>query len=146
MSFTDLERGVQRSGNPTMSLESMRSLLSRLNDPHLGRGTVHVTGSKGKSSTAAMIQSILRRDGYSTALFTSPHLHTFTERIAIDGSAVSPQEFSAALEAIRPAVEDERQSVHGNVSTFGVLTALFFWLTRAQIPRVDWQVVEVGLG
>src|SRR5438874_1125722 len=62
MSFTDLERGVQRSGNPTMSLESMRSLLSRLNDPHLGRGTVHVTGSKGKSSTAAMIQSILRRD------------------------------------------------------------------------------------
>ncbi|MBI2767804.1 MAG: bifunctional folylpolyglutamate synthase/dihydrofolate synthase [Chloroflexi bacterium] len=146
MSFTDLERGVQRSSNPTMSVASMRSLLSRLNEPQNGRHTVHITGSKGKGSTAAMIEGILRRQGLSTALFSSPHLHSFTERIAIEGEAVSPEEFAAGLEAIRPAIADEQASVHGNVSTFGVLTALFFWLVRAQARPVRWQVVEVGLG
>ena len=146
MSFTDLERGVQKSPNPTMSLASMRSLLSRMNDPHLGRGTVHVTGSKGKGSTAAMIAGILARAGLRTSLYSSPHLHAYTERIAFNGDHVSPEEFAAALEAIRPVIEDERASVHGDVSTFGVLTALYFWLTRAQLPRIDWQVVEVGLG
>ena len=146
MSFTDMERGFQASASPTMSLASVRSLLSRLNDPHLGRGTVHITGSKGKGSTATMVEGILRRQGYTTALFTSPHLHSFTERIAFDGDAISPEEFAAAVDAIRPAVEAERESVHGNVSTFGVLTALFFWLVRAQARPVQWQVVEVGLG
>lgn len=146
MSLTDMERGFQASANPTMSLGSVRSLLSRLNDPHLGRGTVHVTGSKGKGSTAAMIAGILIRNEESVGLFTSPHLHSFTERIALDGDAISPEEFAAGLEAIRGAVEAERESVHGNVSTFGVLTALFFWLVRAQARRVNWQVVEVGLG
>lgn len=146
LSFTDMERGFQASASPMMSLTSVRSLLSRLHDPHLGRKTIHITGSKGKGSTAAMIDGILRRNGESTALFTSPHLHSFTERLVIDGEAVSPEEFAAAMTAIRPAIEAERESVHGNVSTFGALTALFFWLVRAQVRRVEWQVVEVGLG
>lgn len=146
LSLNDMERGYQASANPTMNLESMRSLLARLNDPHVGRPTVHVTGSKGKGTTASMIAGILEQAGNKTSLFTSPHLHSFTERIAINGAAISPEEFAAGLEAIRPAVEAERESVHGDVSTFGVLTALFFWLTRAQVPRIDWQIVEVGLG
>lgn len=146
MSFTDMERGYQASRSPAMSVASMRSLLSRLNDPHLGRGTVHVTGSKGKGSTSAMVASILRQHGEQVALYTSPHLHTFTERIVIDGDAISTAEFAAGVEGIRRAVEAERESVHGDVSTFGVLTALFFWLVRAQALRVRWQVVEVGLG
>lgn len=146
LSLTDMERGYQASANPTMSLESVRSLLSRLNNPHMGRGTVHVTGSKGKGSTAHMIANVLRRAGLSTGLYTSPHLHSFTERIRIDGEQVSPGEFAMGLEAIRPAVEAERASMHGDASTFGVLTALFFWLVRAQAKPVRWQVVEVGLG
>lgn len=146
LSLNDMERGFQASANPTMNLESMRSLLSRLNDPHLGRRTVHVTGSKGKGTTASMIAGILNRAGHSTGLFTSPHLHSFTERIAIDGDTISPEEFAAGMGAIKGAVEAERESVHGDVSTFGVLTALFFWLVRAQVPRIEWQVVEVGLG
>ena len=146
LSLTDMERGFQASPNPTMNLESVRSLLSRLNNPQRGRPTVHVTGSKGKGTTAALIAGVLQRAGNVTGLFTSPHLHSFTERIAIDGDAVSPEEFAAGLSAIKDAVEAERESVHGDVSTFGVLTALFFWLMRAQVPRVSWQVVEVGLG
>ncbi len=146
LSLSDMERGFQASPNPTMSLDSMRSLLSRLNSPQLGRHTVHVTGSKGKGTTAAMIAGILGRNGHSTALYTSPHLHSFTERINLDGDAVSPEEMAAAITAIHDAVLAEQASVHGSVSTFGVLTALFFWLVRAQLKRVEWQVVEVGLG
>lgn len=146
LSLTDMERGFQASPNPTMNIESMRSLLSRLNNPQRGRPTVHVTGSKGKGTTAAMIAGVLQRAGNVTGLYTSPHLHSFTERVAINGDSISPEEFAAGISAIKDAVEAERQSVHGDVSTFGVLTALFFWLMRAQVPRVDWQVVEVGLG
>jgi dihydrofolate synthase/folylpolyglutamate synthase len=146
MSLTDMERGYQASPNPTMSLASVRSLLARLGNPQRGRKTIHVTGSKGKGSTSAMIEGILRRAGLRTSLFTSPHLHSFIERIAFGGDAISPQEFAAGLEAIRPAIEAERANEDGTVSTFGVLTALFFWLTRVQAPHVEWQVVEVGLG
>jgi dihydrofolate synthase/folylpolyglutamate synthase len=146
LSFSDLERGVQKSANPTMSVGSVRSLLARLGDPHLGRHTVHVTGSKGKGSTAAMITGILGEEGRTTALFTSPHLHSFTERIALNGQAVSREEFAAGLDAIRPAIEAEAQAAQGAVSTFGCLVALFSWLVRAQARPIDWQVVEVGLG
>jgi len=146
LSFTDMERGFQASPDPVMSLGSMRSLLSRLNNPQEGRHTVHVTGSKGKGATAHMIEGILRHSGHSTALFTSPHLHSYTERIRIGEDAVSMGEFAAGLGAIRAAVDAEKGAVNGNVSTFGVLTALFFWLVRAQALRVEWQVVEVGLG
>jgi len=145
LSFTDMERG-QRSNSPSMNLATMRSLLGRLNDPHLGRRTVHVTGSKGKGSTAAMIAGILQWNDQSTALYSSPHLHSFTERIVLDGDPISPEEFAAAVTAIRDAVDAENANVHGEVSTFGILTALFFWLVRAQARPVRWQVVEVGLG
>lgn len=146
LSFTDMERGFQASPDPVMSLESVRSLLARLNHPQDGRRTVHVTGSKGKGATSHMVEGILRHSGYSTALFTSPHLHAYTERIRIGEEPVSMGEFAAGLDAIRAAVEAEKEAVNGNVSTFGVLTALFFWLVRAQALRIEWQVVEVGLG
>ena len=146
LSLSDMERGHQASGNPTMNVESVRSLLSRLNSPQNGRRTVHVTGSKGKGSTSAMIAGILEKNASQVSLFSSPHLHAYTERIAINGDPVSPEEFAAGLSAIHPVVEAERASVHGAVSTFGVITALFFWLTRAQARRIEWQVVEVGLG
>jgi dihydrofolate synthase/folylpolyglutamate synthase len=74
MSFNDMERGHQASPNPTMSLASMRSLLSRLNDPHLGRPTVHVTGSKGKGSTLAMIAASSARP--SAALYSAPRIRS----------------------------------------------------------------------
>ena len=145
-SFVDMERDPGASKNPPMNLASMRSLLKRLGDPQEGRGTVHVTGTNGKGSASAMIEGVLRAGGEGTALFTSPHLHSYAERIRIDGEPVAMHELAEGLSAIRPAVEAEQESAGGNVSTFGVLVALFHWLARERLGDGGWQVVEVGLG
>ncbi len=145
-SFVDMERDPGASKSPPMNLASMRSLLRRLGDPQEGRETVHVTGTNGKGSVSAMIEGILRAGGERTALFTSPHLHSYGERIRIDGEPVSMAELAEGLSAIRPAVEAEQESAGGQVSTFGVLVALFHWLARERLGDGGWQVVEVGLG
>ena len=145
-SFVDMERDPGASASPPMSLASMRSLLRRLGDPQRGRGTVHVTGTNGKGSVAAMIEGVLRAGGERTALFTSPHLHSYAERIRIDGEPVAMAELTDGLSAIRPAVEAEQESAGGAVSTFGVLTALYHWLARERLGDGGWQVTEVGLG
>ena len=86
MSFADFERGSgPRRSKPDFALDRIRSILRRLGDPQHGRITIHVAGSKGKGSTAAMLESILRAAGFRTGLFTSPHLHEFNERIRILG-------------------------------------------------------------
>ena len=145
-SFVDMERDPGASASPPMNLASMRSLLRRLGDPQRGRGTVHVTGTNGKGSVAAMVEGILRASGVRTALFTSPHLHSYAERMRLDGEPVAMAELVDGLTAIRPAVEAEQESAGGKVSTFGVLTALFHWLARERLGEGGWQVTEVGLG
>ncbi len=129
-----------------MSLESVRSLLSRLDNPHLGRRTIHVTGSKGKGSTSTMLASVLSQSNLHTALFTSPHLHAYTEQMTFDLQNLSEAEFATGIAAIRAAVEAEDKSGPGPVSAFGLLCALFFHLCKQQDRPVDWQIVEVGLG
>jgi dihydrofolate synthase/folylpolyglutamate synthase len=107
--------------------------------------TVHIAGSKGKGSVAAMIEAVLRKADKRTGLFTSPHLCRFTERIQVDGEPVSYDEFATGIEAVKAAAEraiermPERQLV-----TFDVLTALGFYLFRER--GVEAQVIEVGLG
>lgn len=148
-------------------LRRMRSLLARLGDPHLGRKTIHVAGSKGKGSTAAMIawvlraapSATLRAGGQRVGLYTSPHLHRFTERVAVDGEPIAREEFGRLLGALTPHIEAEdtdgrrppagrtgtgRGGRYGSVSTFEALTALAFLHFRERDVR--WQVLEVGLG
>ena len=145
-SFVDMERDPGASASPPMNLASMRSLLARLGDPQKGRRTVHVTGTNGKGSVAAMVEGVLRAGGERTALFTSPHLHSYGERIRIDGEARTMAELAAGLSAIQPAVEAERRAPASEVSAFGALTALFHWLARERLGEGGWQVTEVGLG
>jgi len=145
-SFNDMERGRQVSENPAMSLESMRRLLQRLDNPQRGRQTVHITGSKGKGSLAGMLESVLLQSGLRTAVFTSPHLHSYRERFRFGGESILEPEFASALDGIRESVDEEQAASGRAVSTFGILTALFFSLSRMQVPHVDWQIVEVGLG
>src|SRR5579885_2080544 len=143
-SFPDMEWGTAPADSFTMSLDSMKSLLARLGNPQDGRRTVHITGSKGKGSTSTFIASILRHAGQKTALYISPHLSDYRERIQIDSRLISEEEFAEEIERMRDAVEAEHGSGNGPIVNFGISTALFFQFAARQ--NVDWQVVEVGLG
>jgi dihydrofolate synthase/folylpolyglutamate synthase len=141
----DMERARHGSGI-TMSVDSMKRLLELLGHPEKGTKTIHITGSKGKGSTATLIASILRAAGFRTAVFTSPHLHSYRERIAFDLRPVSEHDFANGVEAIAQILHENSIAAVGPISTFGVLTALFFHLVAKFRPAVDWQIVEVGLG
>src|SRR5262245_34447775 len=80
-----------------LKLDQMRALLRGLGEPQRRLRIVHVAGSKGKGSTAAMLARVLRAAGYRTGLFTSPHLCDVRERIQVDGSAISRPELDAVL-------------------------------------------------
>lgn len=145
MSFADFERGsLPRRSRPMFALDRIRSLLRRMGDPQHGRPTVHIAGSKGKGSTAAMIESCLRAAGLRTGLFTSPHLHSFCERIRINGEPLDEQLFAALAAELRAHTEADLAAQPGHVSTFELLTALSFSAFAAQDAQV--QIVEVGLG
>ena len=146
LSFTDYERlpgYLYRADN--FDLRRMSSLLDMLGSPHLLPRSIQVAGTKGNGSTAAMIASALTASGGRTGLYTSPHLHTFRERIAIDGRPISEEQFAALASRVRPAVERvNRQRGYGELTTFEILTALAFLFFAAQ--EADFQVLEVGLG
>lgn len=120
-------------------LGRVRRLLDTLGNPHHRFKTVHIAGTKGKGSTSAMLASILRAAGYRTALYTSPHLHTFRERIQVDGAYIPESDFVALAQRLRPLAEEDKE-----LTTFEVATALAF----AYFAQVDVEiaVVEVGLG
>jgi dihydrofolate synthase/folylpolyglutamate synthase len=143
LALPDMERFNTGSGARSMLLETMKSILSALGDPHTGRGTMHVTGSKGKGSTSTFINALLHASGFSTSLYTSPHLEGYTERVCFDLENISERDFAAGVTAVRETIEHQH-AFNGPVSTFGALTAMFFYLTREK--GCQWQVVEVGLG
>jgi dihydrofolate synthase/folylpolyglutamate synthase len=103
LSFADFERSGRFQDRPDVA--PVLALLRRLGDPHLGRDTVHIAGSKGKGSVAAMVESVLRAAGHSTGLFTSPHLHSYTERIRIDGEPLAEDDWPRLTGVLREAVE-----------------------------------------
>ena len=146
LSLTDLERVSGRTQSTgRYNLDRIGLLLERLDNPHLKTPTVHITGTKGKGSTAAMITSVLAAQGYRPGLFTSPHLHTFRERIQLDGAPISESEFAALLEAVWPEVEVLNSGDKlGEVTTFELLTAMAFFHFHKQ--GAGFQVIEVGLG
>jgi dihydrofolate synthase/folylpolyglutamate synthase len=132
----------QRSPKPAdLKLDRMRALMRLLGDPQKRLRIVHVAGSKGKGSTAAMLAAILTRAGYRTGLFTSPHLSGVEERIQIDGRPITADELTVLLSDVRAALAS---SPGLEPTFFEVATALgflHFWRRRA-----DAAVIEVGLG
>jgi dihydrofolate synthase / folylpolyglutamate synthase len=137
-------------GQRDFRLDRMRELLARLGNPHQGPSIVHVAGTKGKGSTAATIESILRAAGYHTGLYSSPHLHRVEERLMVDGILCPPEELNELVATLQPAVaamdaqplDDERGS--NRPTYFEVVTALA-WLRFAR-HQVEVAVLEVGLG
>jgi dihydrofolate synthase/folylpolyglutamate synthase len=138
--FTDYERkGLAAYAPEFYDLDRMRHLLSLLDNPHEKFRSVHITGTKGKGSTAAMIEAALRAGGYRTGLYTSPHLHTFRERIRVDGALVPEAEVVRLIDEMRPLLGQ----IPG-ITTFEVMTGLAFaWFAQ---QGVEWAVLEVGLG
>ena len=144
-SFVDYETSHQPRSPVNYDLRRMDELLARLGNPHLKAKTVHIAGTKGKGSTAAMVTSVLTASGYRTGLYTSPHLIDIRERIRVDGRLISRAELIKLVARLKPEVEAvNAKGNYGNLTTFELLTALgFMYFSEAQ---AEFQVVEVGLG
>lgn len=123
----------------TFDLSRMEQVLERLGRPQDHFRCVHIAGTKGKGSTSAMVESVLRAAGYRTGLYTSPHLHTFRERIRLNGGLMSKADLVDVLARCRPAIE-----ATPDITAFEIMTALAFEFFAQQ--GVDWAVLEVGLG
>jgi len=144
-SYTDYEKVPMPHDPAFYDLRRVNELLGRLGNPHLGARSVHIAGTNGKGSTAAMIASALTASGYTTGLYTSPHLHTWRERIRVNGKLISEGELTALVERLKPEIEAVNQkATYGQLTTFEVLTALAF--AHFKLKGVDFQVLEVGLG
>jgi len=128
-----------RNSPENFNLDRMRSMMSILGDPQNKYKVVHVAGTKGKGSTAAMIASVLQQSNYKVGFYTSPHLHDYCERIKINDTNLPHHDFNNLIDEIRPFIE----KVDG-ITTFELTTAIAFLHFSHQ--NVDFAVIEVGLG
>ena len=117
-----------------------RALLAALGDPHKALRFVHVAGTNGKGSTAAMLDSCLRAAGYRTGLFTSPYINRFNERVQVDGVPIPDGDLVRLVERVQPAAA----AMADTPTEFEFITALgMLWFAE---QRCDIVVLEVGLG
>lgn len=139
-SFVDysLTRNFRNSPDK-FDLGRMAALLDLLRQPHQAYPVIHIAGTKGKGSTAALVASALRVEGYRVGLYTSPHLREFTERIQVNGQPIGTQALADLVDEIKPAVAQIER-----LTTFEITTALGFLYFARQ--KADVAVVEVGLG
>jgi dihydrofolate synthase/folylpolyglutamate synthase len=125
-------------------LERMTALMHAMGDPHLAYPAVHIAGTNGKTSTARMIDALLRVLDLRTGRYTSPHLESITERICVDGEALSPQRFVETYDEVAPFLDLVDGSSDIRLSFFEAVTGMAF-AAFADTP-VDVAVVEVGMG
>ncbi len=139
-SLTDYEkRGFAAYAPQFYNLDRVRHLLALLGNPHQAFQSIHIAGTKGKGSTAAITEAVLRAAGYRTGLYTSPHLHTFRERVQVGGELIPEADVVRLVAKMQPLAAQVAE-----ITTFEVMTALAFaWFAEQE---VEWAVVEVGLG
>jgi len=139
-SLADYEKTrIERYTPETLDLSRVERLLAAVGNPHTCFPAVHIAGTKGKGSTAAMSEACLRASGYRTGFYTSPHMHTFRERIQVDRRKIAREEVIALVEEVRPLIERTP-----GVTYFEAITAIgFLHFARS---KVEVAVVEVGLG
>lgn len=126
------------------TLDRVRRLVELLGDPQKTYPVVHLTGTNGKTSTARMVDALLREAGLRTGRFTSPHLETVRERITLNGEPIDEQRFVEVYTEIEPYVNVVDSENEHPLSFFEVITAMAF-AAFADAP-VDVAVIEVGLG
>lgn len=139
-SFVDYER---RTGwkytSDHFNLDRLREYLHTLGDPHKHSRFIHIAGTNGKGSVAAMTASALTQAGFKTGLFTSPHLTTFRERIRVNGSIISQKDVVKAVGRIKDTV-----GLFKDLTFFEVWTALAF--VHFAESGLDISVIETGMG
>jgi dihydrofolate synthase/folylpolyglutamate synthase len=144
-SYTDYEKIGMPHDPAFYDLRRVDELLSILGDPQGKAGSVHITGTNGKGSVAIMIAYALTASGYRTGLYTSPHLHSWRERIRLDGEPISEAELAKLVTELKPYVEEvNKRANYGQLTTFEFLTCMAFAFFGQK--GVRFQVLEVGMG
>ncbi len=143
--YTDYEKIGMPHDPAFYDLRRVDELLSVLGNPQRKAGSVHITGTNGKGSVAVMIAAALTAAGYPTGLYTSPHLHSWRERIRVDGEMISESELAELVTELKPYVEEVNQrATYGELTTFEFLTCMAFAYFGKK--GVKFQVLEVGMG
>ena len=144
-SLSDYERGGPYTRNREENLAREARLLEALGDPQLSYTSTLLAGTKGKGSTAAFIERVLREAGLRTGLYTQPDLHTFRERMRVNGRLIGEEEVAELVPQVRAAAEEigQRREFDPFI-TYELATALA--LLYFQRQHVEHAVLEVGLG
>lgn len=149
MGFAEAEAQLNALGIDAMksmapTLHRIEALLEVLDNPHQKIPAIHVTGTNGKTSVAKIASSLLAATGLSVGTYTSPHLVSMTERIALNGSPIDEAAFGEVFDHIQPFLATVEERLGETLTYFELMTAMFFlWASEAP---VDVMVVEVGLG
>jgi dihydrofolate synthase/folylpolyglutamate synthase len=144
--FDDVVAALERRGFTRMvfDMQKMRDLMDVLGSPQRAYPAIHLTGTNGKTSTARMIDALLRAHGLHTGRYTSPHLETVRERISLDGESISEERLVDTYRELEP-LADLIDSRYAEPLTYFDMTTAMAYAAFADAP-VDIAVVEVGLG
>ena len=140
MNFPAARRALERrqEARIELGLDRVRAHLERLGRPQAGLAVIHVAGTNGKGSTCAILESVLRRAGYRTGFYLSPHLSDVRERVRVDGRWIPEKDFARLMGRTLSADRD------GALTYFELLTSVAFqWFSER---RVDAAILEAGLG
>ena len=126
-------------------LEVINQILNQLGNPHQNFAIIHVAGTNGKGSVSAMIESVLRENGFKTGLFTSPHLLDFSERYRINGKSISKKKLNRIIITMEKVADDicAKENIR-NATFFEISTAIAFQYFSDE--KVDIAIIEVGMG
>jgi len=141
---TDYEKQQKLRYNvTTFDLTRMESLLKSLGNPHKKTPAVHIAGTKGKGSTAAMLAKMMEANDYKVGLYTSPHVTTLHERIAVNSEMVTEKEMLALINRAHATIEKLNKK-NDAPTFFEIMTALAFM--HFTDKEVDVAIIETGLG
>lgn len=125
-------------------LRTVEALLERLNHPERTFASIHIAGTNGKGSVAAMLESVFRAAGFRTGLYTSPHLVRFNERIQVNGIPITDEQLVALFDVIEPLDREAVRSLNRAATFFELTTVMAFEEFRRQ--QVQLAIVETGMG
>ena len=140
ISYVNTNRGNGRKEN----LKRMYELLERLDNPQDDLSYVHITGTNGKGSTAALLQAVLKEAGLDVGLFTSPHIEVVNERLRFNGENIADADFIRLIDQIEPVILELEAELNEKFFAFELLTAVAFMYFKEKQP--DIVLLEAGIG